>query len=154
MWFVPKVSVLIFYLNVYWTHLKLQVISFKVWPLGNYTVVPAFFPLIIAVLEVIFRVCLAHRLQYFVCFPSCRNDDPSTSISTSGRGRNRTELDLGCREDVEVREWFSSPEILEFKAQSELARYRVTAPSRLQCPFGPAGPVFEVVPRHLCRRRD
>ena len=26
---VPKVSVLI-YLNVYWTHLKLQVISFKV----------------------------------------------------------------------------------------------------------------------------
>ena len=28
--FVPKVSVLIFYLNVYWTHLKLQVISFKV----------------------------------------------------------------------------------------------------------------------------
>jgi len=30
MWFVPKVSVLIFYLNVYWTHLKLQVISFKV----------------------------------------------------------------------------------------------------------------------------
>jgi hypothetical protein len=30
MWFVPKVSVLIFYLNVYLTHLKLQVISFKV----------------------------------------------------------------------------------------------------------------------------
>jgi len=29
-WFVPKVSILIFYLNVYWTHLKLQVISFKV----------------------------------------------------------------------------------------------------------------------------
>ena len=29
-WFVPKVSVLIFYLNVYWTHLKLQVIPFKV----------------------------------------------------------------------------------------------------------------------------
>jgi len=29
-WFVPKVSVLIFYLNVCWTHLKLQVISFKV----------------------------------------------------------------------------------------------------------------------------
>jgi hypothetical protein len=27
---VPKVSVLICYLNVYWTHLKLQVISFKV----------------------------------------------------------------------------------------------------------------------------
>jgi len=27
---VPKVSVLIFYLNVYWTHLKIQVISFKV----------------------------------------------------------------------------------------------------------------------------
>jgi len=27
---VPKVSVLIFYLNVYWIHLKLQVISFKV----------------------------------------------------------------------------------------------------------------------------
>jgi len=28
--FVPKVSVLIFYLNIYWTHLKLQVISFNV----------------------------------------------------------------------------------------------------------------------------
>jgi len=27
---VSKVSVLIFYLNAYWTHLKLQVISFKV----------------------------------------------------------------------------------------------------------------------------
>ena len=29
-WSVSKVSVLIFYLNVYWTHLKLQVITFKV----------------------------------------------------------------------------------------------------------------------------
>ena len=55
---VPKVSVLIFYLNVYWIHLKLQVISFKVWPLGSYTVIPTFFPLIIAVPEVIFRKCV------------------------------------------------------------------------------------------------
>ena len=55
--------------------------------------------------------------------------------------------DLGCREDVEVWECFSSPEILELKAQCELARYRVTAPNCLQCPFGLAGPVFEVVPR-------
>jgi len=30
MWFVPKVSVLIFYLIIYWTYLKLQVISFEV----------------------------------------------------------------------------------------------------------------------------
>jgi len=52
---VPKVSVLIFYLNVYWTPLKLQVNSFKVWPLGSYTVVPTFFPLIIAVPEVTFH---------------------------------------------------------------------------------------------------
>jgi hypothetical protein len=29
--FVWKVSVLIFYLIIYWTYLKLQVISFKVW---------------------------------------------------------------------------------------------------------------------------
>jgi len=28
------------------------------------------------------EVCVAHRLQFFVCFPSSRNDDPSTSIST------------------------------------------------------------------------
>jgi len=41
-WFVPKVSVLIFYLIVCWTHMKLQVISFKVRPLGSYTVVPTF----------------------------------------------------------------------------------------------------------------
>jgi len=54
-WFVPKISVLIFYLNVYWTHMKLQVISFRVRPLGSYTMVPMFFPLITAVLEVIFR---------------------------------------------------------------------------------------------------
>jgi len=52
-------------------------------------------------------VCLDHRLQLFVCFLSSRNDDPSTSISTSGRRGNRTELDLGCRVDVEVRECFS-----------------------------------------------
>jgi len=64
------------------------------------------------------------------------------------------ELDLDCREDVEVRECFSSPEILELKAQCELARYRSAAPNRLQCPFRLAGPVFEVIPRHLCRRRD
>ena len=64
------------------------------------------------------------------------------------------ELDLSCRVDVEVRECFSSPEILKWKAQCEPARYRVAAPSRLHCPFGLAGPVFEVVPRHLCRRRD
>jgi hypothetical protein len=49
-------------------------------------------------------------------------------------------LDLGCRKDVE--------------ALRELARYRGAAPSRLQCPFGLAGPVFEVLPRHLSRRRD
>ena len=46
-----------------------------------------------------------------------------------------------------------SPEILILKA-CELARYRGAAASRLQCPFGLAGPVFEVVPRHLCKRRD
>ena len=63
-------------------------------------------------------------------------------------------LDLVCWEDVEVRECFSSQEFLELKAQCELARYRGAAPGRLQCPFGIAGPVFEVVPRHLCRRRD
>jgi len=62
------------------------------------------------------------------------------------------ELDLGCREDVEVQEWFSSPEILELKAQCELASYRVAVPNRLQCPFELTGPVFEVIPRHLCRR--
>jgi hypothetical protein len=55
---VPKVSVLIFYINVYWTHLKLQVISFQVWPLWSYTVVPTFLPLIIAVPEVVFRKCV------------------------------------------------------------------------------------------------
>ena len=38
---------------------------------------------------------------------------------------------MGCREDVEVRECFSSPEILELKGQCELARYRVVAPNRL-----------------------
>ena len=56
-WFVPKVSVLIFYLIIYWTYLKLQVISFEVWPLGSYTAVP-FLPLIIVVPEVIFLKCV------------------------------------------------------------------------------------------------
>ena len=60
------------------------------------------------------------------------------------------ELDLGCREDVEVRECFSSPEILKLKAQCELARYHVAEPNRLQCPFGLAGPVFKVVSQYLC----
>ena len=46
---------------------------------------------------------------------------------------------------MEVRECFSSPEILELKAQCELVPYRVAAPNRLQCPFRLAGPVFEVV---------
>ena len=50
---------------------------------------------------------------------------------------------------MEERECFSSPVILELKAQYELACYRDAAPSRLQCPFGLAGPAFEVVPRHL-----
>ena len=58
MWCVSKVSVLIFSLIIYWTYLKLQVISFEVWPLGSYTAVPAFLPLIIAVPEVIFRKCV------------------------------------------------------------------------------------------------
>jgi hypothetical protein len=57
-WVVPKVSVLIFYLNVYWTHRKLQAISFKVRHLGRYTVFPTFFPLLMAVQEVIFRKCV------------------------------------------------------------------------------------------------
>ena len=46
------------------------------------------------------------------------------------------ELDLGCREDVEVRGCFSSPEIVELKVQYELVRYCGAAPNRLQCPFG------------------
>ena len=50
---------------------------------------------------------------------------------------------------MEVRECFSSPEILELKAQCELARYRGAAPSRLQCPFGLTGPVCEVVLQHV-----
>ena len=66
----------------------------------------------------------------------------------------RTELGLGCKEDVEVWECFSSPEILELKAQSKLARYRAAAPICLKCPFGLAEPVFDFVPRHLCRRYD
>jgi len=64
------------------------------------------------------------------------------------------ELDLGCKKDVKVRECFSSPEILELKAQCQLAPYRGAAPSLLQCPFGLAGPIIEVVSRHLCRRRN
>ena len=59
------------------------------------------------------------------------------------------ELDLGCREGVEVRECFSLPEILKLKVQCELARYRGAAPSRLQCPFGLTGPVCEVVLQHV-----
>ena len=62
------------------------------------------------------------------------------------RSKKRTELGLGGREDVEVRECFLTPEIIELKAQFELTRYHVAAPNRLQCPFGLAGPVFEVVP--------
>jgi len=42
---------------------------------------------------------------------------------------------------VEVRGCSSSPEILELKAQCEVALYRGAAASRLQCPFGLAGPV-------------
>ena len=55
---------------------------------------------------------------------------------------------------MEVQECFSSPEILKMTAQCELAHYRGAVPNRLQCHFGLDGPVFEVVPRHLCRRRD
>jgi hypothetical protein len=46
------------YLIICWTYLKLQVISFEVWPLGSYTAVPTFLPLIIAVPEVIFHKCV------------------------------------------------------------------------------------------------
>ena len=60
---------------------------------------------------------------------------------------------MGCRECVVVRDVFFSPEILEFKEQCELAGYPVAASNRLQCLFRLAGPVFEVVPRHFCRRR-
>ena len=79
-------------------------------------------------------MCVGHRLQFFVCFPSSRNDDPSTLISTWGEGRNRKELDLGCKEDVEVQECFSSPEILKLKVQCELVLNHGAAPNRLQCP--------------------
>jgi hypothetical protein len=44
---------------------------------------------------------------------------------------------------VELRECFSSKQILELKAQCELARYRVAAPNRLQCPFGLAGHILK-----------
>jgi len=56
---------------------------------------------------------------------------------------------MGCGKDVEVRECFSSPEILKLKAQCELARNNGAAPNRLECPFGLTGPALEVVPRHF-----
>jgi len=37
----------------------------------------------------------------------------------------------------EVQECFSSPEILELKAQCELTRYRAAAPSRRMTTYGP-----------------
>jgi len=40
------------------------------------------------------------------------------------------ELDLGCREDAEVRECFSLPEILKLKAQCELVHYHGAAPDQ------------------------
>ena len=55
---------------------------------------------------------------------------------------------------MEVRECFSSPEILELKAQCELACYRVATHNSLQCPFRLNAQVFEVVRRRLSRRRD
>ena len=59
---------------------------------------------------------------------------------------------------MEVRKCFSWPEILELKAQCELARYRGAAPSRLQCPFGLTGPAFDVVEgvinRFFCNHSD
>ena len=55
---------------------------------------------------------------------------------------------------MEVRECSPSPEIVGLKAQCELAPYCGAAANRQQFPFGLAGPVFEVVPRHLCKRRD
>jgi hypothetical protein len=57
---------------------------------------------------------------------------------------------------VEVRECFSLLEILEVKAPCELARYGGAAPSPLQCPFGFAGFVLEVVMLivyYTCKRR-
>jgi hypothetical protein len=76
----------------------------------------------------------------FVRFPSSRNNDPSTSISTYGRGRNRTLLNLGCMEDVEVQECSSSPEILKSEAQCEQARYRVQHPIVCTVPLDSLGP--------------
>jgi hypothetical protein len=56
-----------------------------------------------------------------------------------------TQPDLHCKEDVEVQECFSSPEILELKAQCDLAPFCGAAPNHLQCSFRLAGPVFEVI---------
>ena len=42
---------------------------------------------------------------------------------------------------MEVRECFSSPEILELKEQCELARYRVAAPNRLYVPSDSLDPL-------------
>ena len=55
---------------------------------------------------------------------------------------------------MEVQECFSLPEIIELKAQYELARSRGEAPNHLQCLFRLAGPVFKTIPRHLCGRHD
>jgi len=41
------------------------------------------------------------------------------------------ELDLGCREDVEVREYYSSAAILKLTEQCDLALYHGAAPKRL-----------------------
>ena len=77
MWFVPKVSVLNFYLNVFWTHLLQSMTLGKLHSSSNifptdHSSTESHFPL----------VCLANVLQFFVCFPSSRNDDLSTLIST------------------------------------------------------------------------
>ena len=65
------------------------------YPWLSYTMVPMFFPLIIAVPEVIFGKCVfvcSSSVTNFLCFPLSRSDDLSTSISTWGRGRDRSGL--------------------------------------------------------------
>ena len=88
------------------TELQINIIPFKVVPLGSHTPPETLLPLPVAVLEVFMWKCSQLVCQrHFGCCPQFQNDDLWGGIWVSGKGRGQTDADQASTGAAEPQEY-------------------------------------------------
>src|SRR5277367_1352120 len=103
--------------------MKLQLITFELGPFGRHAMVPTFFPLVVAVLEVILRKCFQFVGYIFLDILYSPIMMTLQCRFQFGGDKNHRGLGRGCREVVEVWGFVFWTKTLELTARYAMARY-------------------------------